>query len=124
MLEQVSPNIGNGKFNLYRMKLNKDTVSGMGVLIIPDKTFDNKKVSKIAFCQPNTDDKNSQERLSRVETLFFESGLEKELSNKFDKKYPFSEITGLRRVMCWNSKKNCYEENNKILLKIKGEAAK
>lgn len=123
LLEQVSENIGGKKFNLYRMKLDKNTVSNAGALIIPFETYDKKPVSKIAFCQPNTDDKAGQERLSKVKTLIFEAGLEKELCDGFDGKYPFSinGIPNLTKVMKWDKTTFGYIEDLETLGRLKSE---
>lgn len=121
ILEQVSENIGDDKYNLYRMKLEKDTVSNAGALIIPFKTHNGTDVSKIAFCQPNTYDEKSKERLSKVKTLIFEAGLERELSKAFNGDFPFSveQIPNLEKVLIWHEDECGYKEDSDILKKLK-----
>ena len=122
-LEQVSEDIGNKKYNLYRMELKKYTVSNNGALVIPSETFDHKKVTNIAFCRPNTNDKESQDRLLNVKTLLFESGLEKQLINDFNGNYPFSvsDLPKLTKVMIWDKKSRCYIEDKNTLKKLRGD---
>lgn len=100
-LEEVSPGVHSG---LYRMKLDKYTVSSNGVLIIPNKTWDLKdedktNITEIAFCQPNTYDKEGLEQLSRVRTLFLSEGIK---VTEYGGEKPFSQIKGLEKIMKWD----------------------
>ncbi len=97
-LEEVSPDVYSG---LYRMRLGKYTVSSNGVLIIPNKTWDDKKITEIAFCQPNTNDKEGQERLLQVKTLFLSEGI---TVTEYDGEKPFTKtkFKGLEKVMKWD----------------------
>ena len=100
-LEEVSPGVHSG---LYRMKLDKYTVSRNGVLIIPNKTWDLKdedkpNITEIAFCQPNTYDKEGLEQLSRVRTLFLSEGIK---VTEYGGEKPFSQIKGLEKIMKWD----------------------
>lgn len=110
-LEKVSEDIGN---TLYRMRIGPYTVSSAGVLIIPSRDNTGKRISKVAFCQPNTDDKKGNEMLLKVRKLFLGDGV---TLSEFNGRYPFAEIIGLESVMKRDG--DGFVEDQETLQKIK-----
>lgn len=121
-------NVSEGpKEGLYRMKFSKFSVNSHGVLVIPPKYNYNytlypqkgeqdKTIKKIAFCEPNTDDKDGKEQMKKVKTLILPQGVELE---KFHEVYPFADMENLDRVLQFTDEKET-ELRDDILKEIKG----
>ncbi len=122
-----------------RMKLDQNTVSHKGVLIIPsippettvpettapkvwfgDKlTLSDGKV-KIAFCKPNIDDEVGLERMRRIKTLILPSNI---FLTKFNDAFPFSEgIDDLEMVLRFDEKEKKCTLDKETLKQIKKES--
>ncbi len=109
---------------LYRMKLEKYAVSDKGVLIIPNKTCEEKEVvTTIAFCKPNIGDELSIERLTHVKTLVLSEGVQIDIKNPYEGKIPFSDLMKLENVLIWDANNKGYKKDEEILKQIKGEQA-
>lgn len=72
-MERVSIDVGKC---LYRIKLEEDTVSSKGVLIIPPKCNRGESIETIDFCQPNVGDKDGEKRIKKVKTLILPKGID------------------------------------------------
>lgn len=109
---------------LYRIKLNKDSVSRTGVLIIPPTySFSQKandleskrKVTNISFCEPNTDDKDSLNLIKRVKILILPKDVK---LSKFNGVFPFRQMESLEKVFQYVSQTET-EPKDKICRMIK-----
>lgn len=119
VLEKVSE-------NKYRMKIPSRAVGDDKILIIPSEfTYpqdaEDKTITRIDFCQPNTDDEEGRKQLLNVKKLFLEGGIK---IGEFHDVVPFSEIKGLEKVMTmkWDVK-GFKEAADNTLEKIKGRVA-
>lgn len=113
-LERVS---GDQNKFLYRMKWPLHACED-GILIIPSKDNAGEKITTIDFCQPNTDDEEGRERLSKVKKLFLSAGIK---IGRFNDVPPFSEISELDKVMTQTD--IGFTENEEQRKKIKGAVA-